>query len=272
VADRNRIRDRLSVMRQEAEKLLEQRQRSSPEPPLEPAKPTPRAEVEQERSRRLQLEVELDTVEAQRGEAARQNAALADERARLEASRVELEQARLKLEHSLADAELAAEQARVGRDRARAELEATRSELERARAELEAARARGRESSAATAETKGSQRRSKSLRAEKRIAELEGQLETERELRQDLELALESLQGQRADDAAAVAHDHDPPAETASSPEPVDAKPAAREPDGWGVPLEAFPVDADESGDAAEGSAPGARRRSRLRPRGRSDP
>jgi chromosome segregation ATPase len=292
VADLNHIRDRLAGIRHEAEKQREKWRQPVPERNStrpHPSQPSLSAEAERERRRRLQIEAELDVVEAQRREVARQNAVLADECERLQASSEE----RLRLERALAEADLTAEQAQVALDRARAELEATKAELVQTRAELEAAR-HERESSAAAADTKGSQRKHAKLRAEKRIAALEGELESERELRRDLEHALQLLQDQRREDAGAASQGHDDdrtkettPGETSfAQPAPTQTAPAptapAREPgpvtpgpepDGWGVPLEAFPVDAEPPPDAPKNSGRGARpgRRLRALPRGRAE-
>lgn len=253
----------------------------TPEQRPEPPNPQPGLRVAQARSGRSHLVVELDTLEAQRAEAARSNAVLADERAELEASLGELEEVRTGLERALAEAQLAAEQARVGRDRAQTELQTTKNELQQARAQLEAARERERPADAA--EGAGS-RKARSRRAEKRIAELEGELETERELRQDFEVALELLQRQQAEDAGVVGNDRDPAGETSAAQEPQRAtarepasagpEPTDGDPGGWGVPLEAFPVDPEPPEHADQGLGPRGRlgRRSRSRPGGRSDP
>jgi DNA repair exonuclease SbcCD ATPase subunit len=275
VADVNRIRDGLSVIRQEAQKLREQRQQRSGEQRPAPPGPSSRPPWVREPDHRMQPVVARDQ------QAAGPVDQLATERAALEASRAEFEQARLKLEQTLAEAELSADQARVSRDRAWAELEAAKAELQQANNDLEAARAAER--ATPDADTTKSARRGKKLRAEKRIAELEGELETERELRQDFELAFELLQRQQAEDggAATAANDHpnqvapppEPEDEQLAEPEPGDATPVEPAPDGWGVPLDAFPVDAEDSEGAGKGSGAGARagRRPRLRPGRRSD-
>lgn len=216
----------------------------------------------------------------------------------LEQSRGEIERTRSQLEGRLADAQREREQARAERDRARAELEGTKAELRQSHARLEAGLARGEVQAEDEGGTRRAQRSRRQAGAEKRIAKLENELQAERELREDLQLALELLQKHQADDNREV-----PDAERAALERPLipdgkapgqaqsrvpakqlpGAKPAGarREPqpgrsredpvDGWGVPLEAFPVTEPEGepGGVAKPSAEaeGAGRQPRFRHR-----
>lgn len=169
--------------------------------------------------------------------------------------------------------------------RARAELDETRGLLEEMRAEQEFREARN------TAAQPGRE----PSEEESRISELEAQLAAERERREDLELALELLQKQQAEDAhrleelekTPLAPATPTPQDPAAQPQPrddrfIDAKPEQpprapeKDPaDGWGVSLDAFPVVKDDpengrqSGDDA--AAGGRGRRSLFRPGLRRD-
>ncbi|MBA3263104.1 MAG: hypothetical protein H0T69_11700 [Thermoleophilaceae bacterium] len=140
------------------------------------------------------------------------------------------------------------------------------------------------------------QHKRKQLRAEKRIAELEGELETERELRRDFELALELLQQQQPQDVGKMAgadeagrpvepdgafapgraevSAEDLPGQKPSQGTPKPAPTEPREerpeppreppdrplevsPDVWGVPLEAFPEEGSEGEPRGVGNSPG---------------
>ena len=142
--------------------------------------------------------------------------------------------------------------------------------------------------------------RRRQARAEKRIAELEGELQAERELREDLELALELLEKHQADDARKVqdaeraalerlivpngkdapdqaqpqvAGEQLPGAKPASAnPEPKPGRSREDPADGWGVPLEAFPITepGEEPGGVGKGSAGAGEAARQARSRRRS--
>lgn len=297
VADLHRIRAWLSGARADAEKVLERRRRplEQPEAPAGGSRPAElelELELEHERTRREQLEKDRDELEAAlertdagRAEAERRVAALGLEvsagRAPSEERHAAIQATCELLERELAAARLELEQASVGRDRARAELEAARAELRKVQFLLDAERAGGELGSDDAGGPRRAERKRRASRSEKRIAELEGELETERELRKDFELALELLQQQEADDRRRVEEaqraafepqmipngERTPEpkpetaaAETLASAKPADAPPesqlgsAGEEPaEGWGVPLEAFPIDEQEERQGAVG-------------------
>lgn len=164
-----------------------------------------------------------------------------------------------------------------------AELEGTRSRLE---GELIRAEAELKDAWAAAAAQPGR----KAGKADRRIPELERQLAAERERREDLELAVELLQKQQAEDARRVielegkarASGPRAPEKQRVIPTPQ-AEPGAGRPvdpplkqtgidpeDGWGVSLEAFPLVDDEpqiKQTRASAGTGGARSRSLFRRR-----
>jgi hypothetical protein len=307
VADLNRIRARLSGARRDVERRLEQRQRA-PEGPAARTAPSRSAEVELERERTLrkQLEARCDELEAAlgRADAAREEwerraGALEQELAGgalTDGRHAEIERTCALLERELAGARLQLEQVRVGRDRARAELEGMGAELRKAQFLLEAERAQAGLHDEEAVGSKRAQRKRRASQSEKRIAELEGELESERELRKDFELALELAQQQEADDRRRLAEAERAPfelraianregapqqtvvaAETNAGPKLAETRPrpqpAGPGADGWGVPLEAFPVDQpEEEPDAAGKRSRNERsgRRTRFRRGGRT--
>jgi hypothetical protein len=269
MADQNRIRARLSIARQQVQRRLQQRQQPTPEgyAGLEKQARTAELELEHERRRRKQLEAALADADVRRTESERRDPAVDSERTRSD------------LERELAEALRDLEQARGGRDRAQAQLRATEVDLQKSRAALEAALARGRQPNDDAAVNRRSHRKGKQLRAEKRIAALEGELCTERELRKYFELALQVVQQQQAErakarpalgwgvtaNAPAAPEETDRASQEVLDPKPADANrdgepepPRERSPDGWGVPLEAFPVDEPEERSAGVGKGAGS--------------
>ena len=290
VADLHRIRARLSGARRDAERLLEARQRPL-EKPVHPTAPVQSPELDRTLREKLEterdeLEAALDRTDAERAEAERRVAALERElsagRAPSEERQEEIEATCELLERELAAARLELEQARMGRDRARAELQEMSAELRKAQFLLDAERAGGDLPNEDGGGSRAERKRGASRR-EKRIAELEGELETERELRRDFELALELLQQQeadarlRAEEAERLASEPQftpngqgapgtvgSPAETPVGAEPSDAapeprlgRPAEAPADGFGVPLEAFPIDEPDEDQEGVGKGSG---------------
>jgi fused signal recognition particle receptor len=267
VADLNGIRARLASARKDVERRLEQRQQPPEEPPTRAARPQS-AGLE---LRHAELEAALSRAEAGREEAERRADALERELSAgggpTEERHAEMEKAYELLDRELAGARLELEQALIGRDRARAELEAMGAELRKAHFQLEAERAQSELRDEDAGGTKKAERKRRASRSEKRIAELEGELDTERELRKDFELALELLQQQDGDGRRKLEEAERAPLELRpapngeGAPEPpvvaAERPPGADPAEGWGVPLEAFPADSppDEPDGVGKGSS-----------------
>ncbi len=257
---------------------------------------TLREQLERERD---ELEKALDRTDAERADAERRVGALERElsagSAPPEERHAEVEGTLAVLERELATARLELEQARTGRDRARAELEGMAAELRKVKFLLEAERAGGELTSEDAKDTRRAERKRRASRSEKRLAELEGELETERELRKDLEQALELTQRQQAEDVGRVTSDEgrllepdgsngpgfeqvfaeEPPSKAPqqAKPQPTPAEPSPEPPerppesapDGWGVPLAAFPEEGSEEDRTGIGKSRGGARRKGLR-------